>query len=114
MALHVVDADSCSVEELIERARHASKNDPPASPALLLAAVNKALAEIAPDEDPGEAAQRLSLEWDNWAIDAGHKALRFYYEDSLDPAQFCNHEEMDHEDFVGVACDLVGILAGDA
>ena len=114
MAPHVANADSCSVEELIERARRALKTDPPASPVLLLAAVNKAIAAIAPDEDPGDAARRLSLEWDNWAIEAGHKALRFYYEDSLDPAQFCNHEAPDREDFVGVAGDLVKILAGNA
>ena len=114
MASHVADADSCSVEELINRARHVLKTDPPASPVLLLAAVNKAIAAIVPDEDPDDAARRLSVEWNNWAIEAGHKALRYYYEDSLDPAQFCNHEEPDHEDFVGVACDLVKILSGDA
>lgn len=103
-----------SVEELMALARTALKTSPSESPSFLLAAVDKTIAEIAPGEEPGAAAHRLSREWDNWAIEAGYKALKFYYEDSLDPAQFCNHEEPDREDFVGVACDLVSILAGDA
>ena len=110
----MVETEKHSVEELVELARRALKTSPSESPSLLLAAVDKTIGEIAPGEEPGAAAHRLSREWDNWAIEAGYKALRFYYEDSLDPAQFCVHEEPDHEDFVGVACDLMRILAGDA
>lgn len=114
MVARMVETEKHSVDELVTLARKALKTSPSESPSFLLAAVDKTIAEIAPGEEPGAAAHRLSREWGNWAIEAGYKALRFYYEDSLDPAQFSIHEDMDREDFIGVACDLVRILAGDA
>ena len=106
----MVETEKHSVEELLAQARRALKTNPSESPTLLLAAIDKTIAEIAPGEEPGAAAHRLSKDWDNWAIEAGYQALKFYYEDSLDPGQFLIHEDMDREDFIGVANDLLRIL----
>ena len=92
--------------------------DPPQSPALLLAAVNKALSEVAPGEEPAAAVKRLSVEWNRWGIEAGYESLCFYYEDSLDPHRsgFWQAPEWEWEThFWEVADDLVRILrAGNA
>ncbi len=98
-------------DELFERARKAIYT--PESAALMLAAVNKLLAEIAPGEEPYAAAKRLTAEWDDWAIKAGYRHLNDYYEDSLDPKKFAvSYEDIDHEELIGVGEDMLWILRG--
>ena len=98
-------------DELLERARQAFKT--PESAALMLAAVNTRLAELAPGEEPYAAAKRLRVEWDDWAIESAYRHLNDYYQDSLDPPHFdVSYEEIDHEELVGVAEDILWILGG--
>ena len=86
-------------DELFERARKAIYT--PESAALMLAAVNKLLAEIAPGEEPYAAAKRLAVEWDERAIEAGYRHLNDYYEDSLNPKHFAVfYEHIDHEELM--------------
>ena len=83
MAALALENYAGSPDELLEQARQVAKT--PESAELLLAAVNKRLAEVAPGEEPVAAAKRLTAERDDWAIEAGHRYLNEYYEDSLDP-----------------------------
>ncbi len=80
---------------------------------MLLAAVNKTLAEIAPGEDPAAAIKRLASKWNRWGIEAGYESLLYYYEDSLDPIRFSFWQAPGWEwetHFWEVADDLVRIL----
>ena len=101
-------------EDLLQRARQIVKpqvTDFCEVPALLLAAVNKRLAEIAPGEEPREAAKRLTAEWDKWAIESSYELLTWYYQDSLNPKRFSvSYERIDHEDYMGVAQDIIRML----
>ena len=54
---------TASVSELMDGARTYLEVDPAAAAALQLAAVSKALAAVAPGEEPGAAAERLSVKW---------------------------------------------------
>ena len=69
MAALAMDNYAGSPDELLEQARQVAKT--PESAALVLAAVNKRLAEIKPDEEPVAAAILLTAERDDWAIEAG-------------------------------------------
>ena len=96
-------------DELFERAQKAIYT--PESAALMLAAVNKLLAEIAPGEEPYAAAKRLTAEWDDWAIQSAYRHLNDYYEDSLDPKNFAvSYEDIDHEEFIDLGKAMLRIL----
>ncbi len=100
-----------SLDELLEQARQVAKT--PESAALLLAAVNKRLAEIVPGAEPVPAAKRLTAEWDDWAIEAGHRYLNEHYEESLDPGHFSvSYEDIDHEELMGLAEEMLRVLRG--
>ncbi len=109
MAALAMDKYTGAPDELLERARKAAKT--PESAALMLAAVNKRLAEIAPGEEPFAAAKRLAAEWDNSNIEAGYDLLLWYYKDSLNPPRFgVNYEDVDHEEYMGVGETVMRIL----
>ena len=96
-------------DELFERARQAIYT--PESAALMLAAVNKLLAEIAPGEEPYAAAKRLTVEWDDWAIQSAYRHLNDYYEESLDPKNFAvSYEDIDHEEFMELGDAMIWTL----
>lgn len=101
---------TASAGELLDGAREYLKVDPEATAALQLAAVYKALSDIAPGEEPGAAAERLSMKWNRPALKGGYLALLWYYEDSLDPRKFCVHKAIDQEDHFGVAEDVIRML----
>ncbi len=110
MAALAMDNYTGSPGELLEQAREISKT--PESAAMLLAAVNKRLAEIAPGEEPVAAANRLSVERDDWAIKSAYRHLDLYYEDSCNPELFSvSYEDIDHEELIGVAEDMLWILS---
>ena len=101
---------TASVSELMDGARTYLEVDPEAAAALQLAAVSKALAAVAPGEEPGAAAERLSVKWKRPALKGGYLALLWYYEDSLDLNKFAVHEKIDREDHFGVAEDVLRML----
>ena len=101
---------TASVSELMAGARECLKTDPAATAMLQMTAVCKALAEIEPDEEPAAAAGRLSEKWERPALKGGYLALLWYYEDSLDPGKFSIHKEIDREDHLGIAEDVLRIL----
>ena len=110
MAALAMDNYTGTPDELLEKARKVAKT--PESAALMLAAVNRRLAEIVPGEEPYAAAKRLTSERDERAIEAGYRYLDEYYEDSLDLKQFSvSYEDMDHEELLGVAEDVLWILS---
>ena len=102
---------TATVDELLEEAKWAFDSK---APAFLLAAVNKVLAEVAPNEEPRSAAKRLAVAWHRWGIEAGYDSLLFYYQDSLDPDRFSFWEEDVEWDwknhYLEVAFDMVEIL----
>ncbi len=109
MAALAMDKYTGAPDEILERARKAAKT--PESAALMLAAVNKRLAEIAPAEEPFAAAKRLTEEWDNWAIKAAYRHLNRYYEDSLDPQKFgVSYEDIDHEEHLVLGLTMLWML----
>lgn len=109
MAALAMENYSGTPDELLERARLVAKT--PESAALMLAAVNRRLAEIVPGEEPYAAAKRLTAEWDDWAVEAGYRFLNEYYENSLNAKGFAvSYEDIDHEEFMGVAEDMLEIL----
>ena len=110
MASPLIKDATVSASELLDGARKYLKVDPEATAALQLAAVSKALADIAPGEEPGAAAERLSVKLNRPALKGGYLALLWYYEDSLDPRKFCVHKEIDREDHFGVAEDILRML----
>ena len=96
-------------DELLERARKVAKT--PQAAALMLAAVNRRLAELAPDEEPFAAAKRLAEECDEWGISTGYRLVNLYYEDSLNPPNFAvSYEDDDHEDYMDIAEDVLWFL----
>ncbi len=110
MASIASKSETATASELLKEARWSLGSE---SPALLLAAVDKVLAELAPGEEPAAAAKRLAVEWERWGIEAGYESLLSYYEDSLDPRRFSFWEgpEWDWKTHFGeVADDLVRIL----
>ena len=93
-------------DELLEQARKVART--PESAALMLAAVNRRLAELAPGEEPFAAAKRLTVERDSWAIESGYKLLMWYYDKSLSPEEFkASFEEIDREEYVWLAEGLL-------
>ena len=109
MAALAMDKYTGAPDELLERARKVART--PESAALMLAAVNKRLAEIAPGEEPFAAAKRLAAEWDEWGIREGYRLLNLYYEDSIDPPNFAvSYEDTDHEDYMDMAEDVLSFL----
>ena len=111
MSSPLLENATATASELLDGARKHLKVDPQATAALQLAAVDKALADIAPGEEPGAAAERLSVKWNRPALKGGYLALLWYYEDSLVPGKFCVHKEIDQEDHFGVAEDVLRMLA---
>lgn len=105
------DVSTARVDELLDEAKWVFGSQ---APAFLLAAVNKVLAEVAPDEEPAAAAKRLAVAWNRWGIQAGYDALLFYYQDSLDPDRFSFWEDDEGWDwrshYIEVAHDMVKIL----
>lgn len=110
MASSLLKEATASVRELLDGARNCLKADPEATAALQLAAVYKALANFAPEEEPDAAVDRLSAKWNRPALKGGYLALLWYYEDSLDPGKFSIHKEIDREDHLGVAEDVLRML----
>ncbi len=109
MAALAMDNYRGTPDELLEKARQVAKM--PECAALLLAAVNKRLAEIVPGEEPYAAAKRLTAERDDWAIEAGYRYLNEYYENSLNAKGFAvSYEDIDHEEFMGLAEAVFEIL----
>ena len=102
---------TASVDELLDEAKWAFDSQ---APAFLLAAVNKVLLEVVPDEEPAAAVKRLAVAWNRWGIEAGYDALLLYYQDSLDPDRFSFWEDNAGWDwrshYIEVAHDLVKIL----
>ena len=110
MAALAMDNYTGTPDELLRRARQVAKT--PESAALMLAAVNRRLAEIVPGEEPYAAAKRLAAERDERAIEAGYRYLNEYYEDSLDLRNFSvSYEDIDHEELFGVAEDVLWTLS---
>ena len=97
-------------DELLEQARHALKSGSSELPALLMSAANKAIAEIAPGEDPEKAALRLAAEWNDRHIKAAYTSLLWYYKDSLNPSRFCDYDYQRMDNLVDVAEDLLEML----
>ena len=109
MAALAMDNYSGTPDELLARARKVART--PESAALMLAAVNRRLAEIVPGEDPYAAAKRLTTERDDWAVEAGYRFLNEYYENSLNAKGFAvSYEDIDHEEFMGLAEAMFEIL----
>ena len=109
MAALAMDNYAGSPDELLEQARQVAKT--PESAALLLAAVNRRLADIVPAEEPVAAAKLLTAEWDDLAIEAAYRHLNWYYEDSLDPQNFSiSYEDIDHEELMGLAEEMLRVL----
>ena len=117
LAALAIDDYTGTPEELLKRAWQIVEpqvTDFCEVPALLLAAVNKRLEEIAPDEEPHAAVKRLTAEWDKWSIEGAYEPLTWYYEDSLNPKRFIvSYERIDHEDYIGVARDTFRMLKND-
>ena len=91
-------------QQAMERARHVADEECSKVPALLLTAVNKRLAELAPGEEPRAAAKRLAVEWERDAIESGYDFLTEYYDKSRRPSEYGSaYELIDHEEFVWVA-----------
>ena len=111
MAALAIDDYAGTPEELLQRAQQATKRARRVTneecskvPSLLLNAVNKRLAELAPGEEPRAAAKRLSVEWEREAIESGYDFLTEYYEKSMHPPEYGPaYELIDHEEFVWVA-----------
>ena len=107
MAALAIDDYTGTPEELLERARRITEPrviDFSEVPALLLTAVNKRLAEIAPGEDPRAIAKRLTAERNEWSIESAYELLTWYYKDSLNPKKFkSNYDPIDHEEQVWLA-----------
>ena len=96
-----------SPAELVQQARQILKTQPEKAAALQLAGINKLLAQVAPGEHPETAAKRLAKERNRDGIEAGYVALLWYYEDSLDPGQFCVHDAEDREIHMSIAEDML-------
>lgn len=91
-------------QQATERARRVTNEECSKVPVLLLTAVNKRLAELAPGEEPRAAAKRLAFEWEREAIESGYDFLTEYYEKSRRPSEYGPaYELIDHEEFVWVA-----------
>ena len=93
-------------DELLEQARKVIYT--PESAALMMAAVNKRLAELKPGEEPYAAAKRLTAECDNRGFESGYRHLSDYYEDSLDFKRFSvSYEDIDHAELMALAETMV-------
>ena len=104
-----IDNYTGTPDELLEQAQRCKKQID--VPVLLLAAVNKKLAEIAPGEELRAAANRVTVEWDKWAIEGAYELLTWYYEDSLNPNKFnVSYGKIEHEDYLVVAEDMFRVL----
>ena len=109
MAALAMDNYTGTPDELLRQARKVAKT--PESAALMLAAVNRRLADIVPGEEPYAAAKRLAAERDELAIEAGYRFLNEYYEDSIDLNRFSvSYEDIDHEELMAVGEAMLRIL----
>ena len=100
-------SETAAIIDLLQRARHAHREDPTTAPALLLAAVNKAVKAVAPDVEPWETVKRLTKEGDGWSLEAGYKALQYYEEDSKNPRAFSVYGAEDQDDYLEIAEGLI-------
>ena len=115
MAALAIDDYTGTPEELLQRAQQATNRARRVTneecskvPALLLNAVNKRLAELAPGEEPRAAAKRLAVEWEREAIESTYDFLIEYYETSKRSSkQLPAYELIDHEEFVWFAEGLL-------
>ncbi len=108
-----LNSETAAIIDLLRRARHAHRKDPAAAPALLIAAVNKAVKAVAPDAEPKEAVHCLTKAGDGWSLIAGYEALEWYHEDSADPGAFSVYGEPDWENYLEIAEGIVMMLAED-
>ena len=115
MAALAIDDYIGTPEELLKQAQQATKRarrvtDAECSkvPALLLAAVNKRLAEIAPDQEPYLAVKRLATEREGWDVESTYQFLTEYCEKSMRSSKVGPaYELIDHEEFVWIAEGLL-------
>ena len=80
------------VEAEVKMASESTKTLPP----LLMSIANRAIQEVAPDEEPEQAAVRLAAEWDNRHIKAVYTAILWYYENSLksSPSPYSSYDDL--------------------
>ena len=116
-----VNAANTTPYELLKQAQKAVElESAPAElaktlPPLLMSIANGAIAKVAPDEQPEQAARRLSAERNNHHIQAAYNALLWYYEDSLDPSPRSSYDDpLIRLNLVDVTEDLLKMLAKDA
>ena len=115
MSALAIDNYTGTPDELLEQARQATERARRVTyeecskvPALLLTAVNKRLAELAPGEEPRAAAKRLTIEWERESIESTYDFLTEYYEKSRRSSeQLPIYELIDHEEFVWFAEGLL-------
>ena len=96
-----VDAPNTSPTELLKQAQQAVEAEVKMAseltktlPPLLMSIANRAIQEIAPDEEPEQAAIRLAAEWDNRYIKSAYTAILWYYEDSLDSSPYSSYDDL--------------------
>ena len=111
MTLQSLNSDTAIIIELLAQARQSHQTNPAQAPPLLLKAVNKAILAVAPNTDPQETMQRLTLEHDDLAYEAGYQALLYYDEDSRNEARFCVYDADDWDDYQSIAESMVIKLA---
>ena len=79
-----------SIEAEVKMASELTKTLPP----LLMSIANRAIQEIAPDEEPEQAAIRLAAEWDNRYIKSTYTVILWYYEDSLKSSPYGSYDDL--------------------
>lgn len=97
------------VEAEVKMASESTKTLPP----LLISIANRAIQEVAPGEEPEQAAVRLATEWDNRHIKAAYTAILWYYENSLksSPSPYSSYDDlMTRLSMVDVTEDLLKML----
>ena len=111
MASSGMNSETAAIIDLLQRARHAHRDDPTTAPGLLLAAVNKAVKAVDPNAEPKDTVRRLSAKWDKWALEAGYTALEWYHEDSKNENAFSVYGEDEWDDHRDIAEDIIVMLA---
>ncbi len=97
------------VEAEVKMASESTKTLPP----LLMSIANRAIQEVAPGEEPEQAAVRLATEWNNRHIKAAYTAILWYYENSLksSPSPYSSYDDlMTRLSMVDVTEDLLKML----
>ena len=80
-------------------------------PPLLMSIASRAIQEVAPDEEPEQAALRLAAEWDNRYVKTTYCALLRYYEDYLNPSVYSFYDDpLIRNSMMDVTEDLLKML----